>query len=516
MKPSIGGDPDEDAPTSAGLSEDRFRNLVESPNIIAWELDAETFVFNYVSPRAEEILGYPVDEWFGVGFWAEHIHPDDRDWAVDFCVSATARREDHEFEYRMITADGEELWLRDIVTVHTEPDGSVLLRGVMIDISEQKSAERAAGESNARFRDFAEAAQDYFWEMDADLRFSFFSDRFTEISGVPQETLLGKTREETGVPGVDPNIWTTHLDNLANHRPFRNFVHSRAKDDGSTVWLSINGRPIFDAEGQFTGYRGSASDITDRMTAEQALVAAKEEADLANRTKSEFLAHMSHELRTPLNSIIGFAEILDRQMFGDMGDQRYVRYARDIRQSGRHLLDLINDLLDVARIEAGQLQLSETELDLPEIIQACTRMVETRAADAGVSVLAEAPVTLPKLYADEVRMKQVVLNLLDNAIKYSPAGGAVTVRAHTTSLGGLEVRVSDTGVGMASTEIPRALEPFQRLEHDAHVDDASSVGLGLALVKALVEGQGGLMEVQSTLGKGTTVRVTFPPERART
>ena len=165
------------------------------------------------------------------------------------------------------------------------------------------------GESERRFRDFVASASDWYWEMDAQLRFSSFSDRFTEITGVPNEALLGKTREETGIPNVDLATWERHLDDLHNHRPFRSFEHPRIKSDGQEVWLAINGAPLFDGDGSFIGYRGTGSDITERMRAKD-LVREKEISEQLARTKGEFLANMSHEIRTPINGVLGMTEVL--------------------------------------------------------------------------------------------------------------------------------------------------------------------------------------------------------------
>jgi PAS domain S-box-containing protein len=203
-----------------------------------------------------------------------------------------------------------------------------------------------------RFQDFAEVASDWFWEMDEDLRFSYFSERLSDVTGVAQEMLLGITRVENGNPGAPEDAWQQHLDDLANHRAFRNFTHPRTKSDGTVVWLSISGRPFIDLDGKFAGFRGIGSDITLYVITEREILAAKEVAESANAAKSEFLSSMSHELLTPLNGILGFSQLLETDSRNPLSEtqKRSVHY---ILSGGQLLLGLIDQVLDLSRIEQG-------------------------------------------------------------------------------------------------------------------------------------------------------------------
>jgi len=251
----------------------------------------------------------------------------------------------------------------------------------------------------------------------------------------------------------------------------------------------------------------------ERDLREGELRQAKVQADAANRTKSAFLANMSHELRTPLNAIIGFSEILRGEMFGALGNPKYRDYAQDIHASGRHLLDLINNILDHAKIEAGQIQLQESDLSVPHVVDDCVRLMRDRAAAARVDVRTNVAPTLPPLLADELRLRQIVLNLLSNAIKFTPSEGEVSLSAALDANGWLHLVIADTGIGIAPADIPLALAPFGQVNRNAREQEGT--GLGLPLTKELVEMHGGTFSIASTVGTGTTIDIAFPPGRVR-
>jgi signal transduction histidine kinase len=239
---------------------------------------------------------------------------------------------------------------------------------------------------------------------------------------------------------------------------------------------------------------------------------ALDSAAASNRAKSQFLATMSHELRTPLNAVIGFAELIGIEIHGGLGDPRYRDYAMSIRDSGAHLLALINDVLDFAKIDAGRLELIEEEIDIPELFAASLRMVEGAAADAGL-VLREdiGYATLPRLRGDQRRIKQILLNLLSNAIKFTPAPGVVTIAARRHGQA-LVMTVSDTGIGIAPADLAKALEPFGQIDNRL-ARAYQGTGLGLPLSRQLMEVHGGSLELDSEVGHGTTVTLTLPAER---
>lgn len=241
------------------------------------------------------------------------------------------------------------------------------------------------------------------------------------------------------------------------------------------------------------------------------LMAAQVLAESASRAKSEFLANMSHELRTPLNAIIGFSEIIKDQAFGPIGQQRYSEYAKDIYDSGGSLLQLINDILDLTKIEAGKMELQKSFVDVADVLRRCMRMIKDRASKSNLRLKTSFDPNLPRLFADEGRLRQIGVNLLSNAVKFTPAGGQVVLSASVDPDGAVMIGVADSGIGMSPGEIKVALERFGQTPSSLSRPNEGT-GLGLPLTKTLVELHGGRLAIASAPGKGTTVTVRFPPQ----
>jgi two-component system, cell cycle sensor histidine kinase PleC len=269
-------------------------------------------------------------------------------------------------------------------------------------------------------------------------------------------------------------------------------------------------------EGRYRGL-GTVADLM-LLSIEQSdlrarqLEAAKRQADQANRAKTAFLANMSHEIRTPLNAMMGFAEILEQEVLGAHAIPLYGEYARDIADSGRHLMDLINDLLDLSKAEAMRLELSEVLIDVSRVVASGARLLSERAARNGVRIVSAVPPSLPTLRADERKLRQMLLNLLSNAVKFTPSEGIVTVGGHVAGNGALWLSVHDTGIGMSGEDLAKAMEPWGQIDNAlgrGHV----GTGLGLPLTKCLIELHGGRLDVVSTPDRGTTMALVFPATR---
>ena len=301
-------------------------------------------------------------------------------------------------------------------------------------------------ESEARCRDFALASSDWFWETDEEHRFTYLSDHIRAFGQDPQNR-IGRTRVELATDVVsEPAKWQEHDAVLDRHEPFRDFSYTRKIGADPERVISVGGNPLFDATGRFLGYRGTARDITEKVSAERALREAKAAAEAANLAKSQFLANMSHELRTPLNAILGFSEVLENGIAGPL-QSRHAEYVGLIRQSGEHLLHVINEILDLARIDAGKLEFREEVIDPRRLVDNCIAFKD-RAAAGLLRLSAEITEDVPYLMADETRLTQILLNLLSNAIKFTELGGSIDVLARRAGDGGVEFVVRDTGCGM--------------------------------------------------------------------
>ena len=298
---------------------------------------------------------------------------------------------------------------------------------------------------------------------------------------------------------------------VAGLDPPGSYEETVANADGERRVLLTNKTLVHDQSGRVSLVVTASLDITDRKEAELALVAAKEEAELASRTKTEFLANMSHELRTPLNAIIGFSQVMADEVMGPLGSARYTGYARDICSSAQHLLGIITDILDVSKLEAGKVDLEEQDAEIAQIIQDVVQLVGERARALEVTIDTELNSGLPQIRADALKLKQVLLNLVTNAIKFSHAGGHVLLRASFTPEG-LTLAVVDHGIGMDEGEVDTAVTRFGQVA-STWSRKHPGTGLGLPLAIGLVELHGGRLSIESQKGVGTTVTVILPLER---
>jgi PAS domain S-box-containing protein len=379
-------------------------------------------------------------------------------------------------------------------------------------IGRRAAVEARIRASEQRLQDYADTASDWYWQTGSDHAVVYVSDRIRAFNISP-DRWLGKTPPDIATDVLEKVAqWREHLELIERHDAFRDFTFRTTHDDGSVCFVTVNGKAIYGATGEFLGYRGSARDVTADILAEQELRDAKRQAEVANVSKSQFLATMSHELRTPLNAILGFSELIAQQALGPTGHPKYRDYANDIHHSGQHLLAIINDILDMSKIEAGQLVLHEDTIDIATIAETCRRFVQQRANDAGVRVNTDIAPGLPALRGDELRIKQIVLNLLSNAVKFTPRDGHVTLSAAMNSVGGITISVTDTGVGMTEDEVAIALKAFHQVDNSLQRSHEGT-GLGLPLSKNLVELHDGHLVVESEPGRGTKVSALFPAKR---
>lgn len=377
--------------------------------------------------------------------------------------------------------------------------------------SQRKLAEQIALQSEAKFRDFAHASSDWFWEMDENLRITYISERFETITGRPVSAILGKTRRELLSQETlerDKAKWQRHFDDLAAHRPFKNFEYDILPEySGGDVTIKISGIPVFDQSGTFKGYRGSGEDVTDRIRTQNELRIARDQANRANQAKSEFLSSMSHELRTPLNSILGFAQVLEIGTENPLSDKQKSA-VRLIIKGGEHLLNLVNDVLNLAGIESGKLSLSIEPFYIQDIIDECISNIQPFAERQGVGIEAANCIDMA-LMVDPIRLKQVLLNLLSNAVKYNHKGGSVRIKGAPAEDGAMyRLMVFDTGRGIPASKQHQLFIPFSRLGREN--SNIEGTGIGLTITKRLVEAMNGKMDFSSVEGEGTTFWIDLP------
>ncbi|MBI4276037.1 MAG: PAS-domain containing protein [Rhizobiales bacterium] len=482
------------------------------------------------------ILGHPPrDELLNFGEVSGRVHPDDinlYDLAAQIAESKT-HLVDRAF--RMRHANGKWIWLRARCELVRQPsDAGMHLIGIAVDITEQKSLVEKTVAADMRLRDAIETIPEAFVLWDADNRLVMCNSNFQDLHNLPDQAIVPGTPYEAVVNAGRKHLIRTKIANEDHGIPGARTFEAQL-DDGH--WLHISERRTKDG-----GYVSVGTDITTLklhekklMDSERRLIATVEDlrnsqqtleiqtqqlADLAgkyaeektraedaNQAKSKFLANMSHELRTPLNAIIGFSEIMESGMFGALGADKYHEYCRDIRESGQYLLDVINDILDMSKIEAGRLRLNIEDVELDYILADAMRVVSDGAKSRNLSVSSRIERNI-RFKGDKRALKQIALNLLSNAVKFTPKGGRIIVRGRAIT-GGITIAISDTGIGIAKDALMKLGRPFEQVESQ-HTKSHQGSGLGLAIAKSLVRLHGGVMRIRSRPGAGTIVTVRLP------
>jgi PAS domain S-box-containing protein len=340
----------------------------------------------------------------------------------------------------------------------------------------------------------------------------YVNPAFGRITGYELQEVIGQPLRFLQGRGTPPDQ-VERLERALIQRRAANLLLRSQRKDGKPFWNDMHINPILEDGGHVAHFVAFITDASPRIRSEENLREAKHQAEIANRAKSDFLANVSHELRTPLNAIIGFSEIMQMQMFGAIGHKQYAAYADDIHSSGKHLLSIINDILDLSKIEAGRYQLHIEPVDLDDTFEDCARLVRERAENAGLKIARQIDPATPLLLADRRAVKQILINLLSNAIKFTPQGGEVTLAAKPTGAPGwVAMSVSDTGIGIPPEQLDNALSAFGQVDNP-FTRSQEGTGLGLPIVKSLVELHGGQFSVESAVGKGTKVTMVLPAQK---
>ncbi|MHA6288293.1 PAS domain-containing sensor histidine kinase, partial [Maricaulis sp. CAU 1757] len=414
------------------------------------------------------------------------------------------------------------LQMRGRIMTNVGDTGEDRIIGVAIDVTERKGAQARVAAAESRLRAALESMSESFVLWDSRRRLVLWNRKFRDLFDFSDSALKpgmsyegvekAAARAIKSVHGGQDNKQAYEIE-LADGR----WLHysDRATADGGMVSVGADITNLKKHEAALTENQAQLRKTVEDVKRSQGHIAElakkyeteKIRAEEANRSKSEFLANMSHELRTPLNAINGFSEIMLREMFGPIGDERYTGYMKDILSSGQHLLELINDILDMSKIEAGKMQLQAEPTDVEELVEQCLRIVRGRAEEKRLRLRVDVT-GLPEIEVDPRAFKQVLINLVSNAVKFTPEGGQVTLRGFLSGAG-VAFQVADTGIGIAAEDLPRLGRPFEQIESQ-HSKSFQGSGLGLALSKSLVELHGGTLTIESTLGEGTTVSIVIP------
>ena len=413
------------------------------------------------------------------------------------------------FDYRVRDGNDEIAWLRQSMLPRREPDGTIIFSGVIRDVTREKSAE----DEVEMLRSVVIRSTDSIAVFESqpgperNSKVVYVNQKFTELFGYGPEELVGRPIEM--LTPTSPETTSAQQMTAALLRNDGSPISFETRNkDGRPFWVELRISTI--QRFPSGGFRWTiiGRDVTERRNTEIELLRAKEEAEAGNRAKSNFLANMSHELRTPLNAIIGFTELIEHGVARTGWTPAYSEYLGDVSESGRHLLDLINTILDLSKIESGSLQLSIAPVDLCELIDSSQALVSSLAKAGNVTLTTGLAPGCPQIPGDFMKLKQVMLNILSNAIKFTPSGGQIRIAAHFTVTHAI-ITVSDTGVGIAEADLERVTQPFFQVETTLSRKFAGS-GLGLAIARELVNLHKGSLEIESTEGKGTTVRVVLP------
>lgn len=493
----------------------RFQRIFNGSGYGFWEWDLRTQRIEW-SGGFWERLGYGPEDAAAISDAAkvlDYMHPEDRDFAVEAARQHLRSGKLLDVSYRIKTKRGDYIWTQVRAdSVRDEQGFATIMSGVNFDITEIKKVEAALRESEARQVRIIQASSDGIWEWYADRGGFHFSHRCWELLGYDD-------LDDVLTEGADRlKIWRRHIypqdlpifdnalvEHMAGRAPF-DVEYRLVSKQGDIRWIRARGRAVFNEHRVPVMMSGSNMDITEIKRAEERVMHAKEQAETANRAKSEFLSSMSHELRTPLNAILGYTQLFEYD--GNLKPQQ-IENVREIRKAGDHLLQLINDVLDLAKIESGNMTVSLEPVLVSRLLCECFTLVQPQADARGIRLTASvAQHSHVYVVADNVRVKQVLLNLLSNAVKYNQVGGEVDVQLSLQGSQHLRISVRDTGRGIPLARQHEVFQPFNRLSAENSTIEGS--GVGLVITKQLVEMMRGSLNFVSTEGVGTSFWVDLP------
>jgi PAS domain S-box-containing protein len=481
-------------------SEERLRLATEFGKVGVWDWDIRGNHMSWTD-SLYAICGVRPEGFVAtVEHFMRLIHPEDRQHVVNQIEHALQDDLPSELEFRAVRPNGDVIWLLTNARVLRESGRAVRMLGATVDITERKRVEEALQESEQRFRDMADHASVMVWVTEADGRCSFMSKSWYDFTGQTPETGLGMGWSSAAHPDDRSYAYETFVAANRKQEPFRAEYRLR-RNDGEYRWVLDAAIPRFSKDGTFLGHIGSVIDITERKGIEDAL----KEAD---RRKDEFLANMSHEIRSPMTGILGYADIL----LANLQDPDHIECVKTIKQSGNYLLEIINDLLDLSKIESGKLTLQKDSISIPVLLNEIHSLISVRAKEKDLRLILRYDGPIPEnVISDRIRLRQILINLIANGIKFTEKGVVQVISRFVPESSTLEFEVADTGMGIPKQMHARLFQPFTQADTSA-TREYGGTGLGLAITKRLVEVMGGSISFETEMGKGTTFRVSIPIE----
>ncbi len=491
-------------------AEKENRGIINSVTDIIFQASTDGKIL-FLNNAWHKVTGFDPKQSMGHDLFSM-LHPEDQEkQREDFNMLVRGQKQTYRTFTRLRMIDGTFRSV-EMAMAMIQRDESQKLRvvGTFTDVEERRRAERALAEAEKKYRTIVEHAAGGIYQVTPEGIYLAVNPAMARILGYNSREEMVRVNANDAVY-ADREERASFRRRLEERGTVNNYEMRARRKDGTQIWVNENARVVRDENGNILYYEGSMEDVTKRKEAETALREAKHQSDIANRAKSEFLANMSHELRTPLNAIIGFSEIIKNEVLGPVGHKAYWEYARDIYDSGKGLLQIINEILDIAKIEAGNRQLNDSVVDMNEVILSATEIMATKAEAGGITMNNKTH-QMPAIIGEALALKQVALNLLSNAVKFTPQGGYVTISSEIDPEGCLRLSFTDTGIGLDADEIEKALSPFGQIDNALN-REGSGVGLGLTLVNSMMQLHDGRLEIFSQKGVGTTATLVFPAER---
>lgn len=488
------------------------RAIIDSVSDIIFETDIDGKIL-FLNAQWLKITGFQAEQSIGLELY-NIIHPQDQHDVRDEFYSLIAGRTKTFRKFtRLRTSDGTFRAAELSISMINQGDEKVQrVVGTFTDIEERRRAERALSEAERKYRNIVQNAAGGIFQVTPEGLYLSANPAMADILGYDSpEQLLREVKNSSRDVYLDTKERNSFIRDLFKNDIASNHEVEVRRRDGSTIWVNENIHTVRDESGNVLYFEGSLEDISARKLNAIELQKAKVHSDMANRAKSEFLANMSHELRTPLNSIIGFSEMIRGEVLGKLEQAAYLEYAKDINESGKMLLNVINEILDISKIEAGERHLNESQIRVDRIAASCVDLLSTKIEQSEITVTNNLE-GMPEIIGEDLSVKQVLMNLLSNAVKFTPKGGRVSLSYEVDRDGRLHVSVTDTGIGLDDEEIEKALSPFGQLDNEFD-REGSGTGLGLTLADALLKLHGAELSLISQKGIGTTATAIFPKER---